>query len=97
MLVANVAAGVAGVMVGLVALAYLSYFVRGLWRGRVYKFPATAVLGLLFGSAFSTAPIGHYLLEQSLWPWFIIGEGLAFVPGALYVVYRFALANPRRR
>jgi len=94
MLAVEVGSLIVGVMLGTIALAYFAYFVRELHRGHVVKAAPTMAISVLVGTTIASAPIGHYVLNQTLWPWYCIGEGVPFIPAAFFVVYRYALLPP---
>jgi threonine/homoserine efflux transporter RhtA len=94
MLAVDIGSIVVGAMLGTVALAYFAYFVRELHRGRVAKAAPAMAMGVLVGTAIISAPLGHYVLSQTLWPWYCIGEGIPFMPAAFFVAYRYALLPP---
>lgn len=81
-------------MFGAIALAYFAYFVGGLHQNRLSKSAAGWAIAILAGTAIASAPIGHYALGQSLWPFYCIGEGIPFIPASFFVVYRYALRPP---
>ena len=89
MLVA-IAAAAAGLLAGTVALASFAYFVRELKDRKFPKAAPAFIVGLLFGSTIASAPIGKLVVgEADVWPYYMIGEALVFLPGAIFVVYRY--------
>jgi len=91
--VAALGAALAGVLAGIVALAYFAYFVRELKRRKLNYGAGSATLSILFGATLISAPVGRFALSQEIWPWFLVGEVLVFVPATLWVVYKYALPS----
>jgi hypothetical protein len=79
----------AGLIAGIIALAYLAYFVRELKDRKLPRFAPAMMVGLLFGTTIAAGPIGQLVLHEDIWPYYLIGECLSFMPGATLVVYRY--------
>lgn len=87
MILADVAAALAGLMVGVLALVIFWHFLRELDRGIFRPAVPGYILGLLFGTFIASAPIGHLLVGQPLWGWYLVGEAVVFAPGAILGAY----------
>jgi len=86
----NIAAGIMGGIAGILALTCFAYFVRELGNGQ-WKFKAISfTVSLLFGSGYASAPIGDKVLDETLWPWFVFGEGIIFLPIAIIFSLRYS-------
>jgi hypothetical protein len=77
-------------MTGIVATTVFAYFARELLlNNRFLVRHGTAVIVLLFGTAGASAPVGSYVFNEQLWPWFLIGEGVFFIPYGIMTSIRF--------
>jgi predicted exporter len=97
--VTYISSGIVGAMLGLLALAWLAFFIRELRRGRrsmrVLLPPAAMVGTTLLGGPIVSAPIGTFMFNETLWPYLVIGEGIIFLPGGIILVYLYTLFGPR--
>ena len=66
-----------GALVGAGTGVVLCYFVVH----RSLKLPqASSILGVALGAPVGSYPLGDFAINETLWPWFAIGEGAVFVP-----------------
>lgn len=84
MVLAGIAATLAGIIVGILALIIYWYFLGELTQGRFRQVQLGYIIALLFGSSIASAPIGKFIIGTPLWGWYVVGEALIFGPGSIF-------------
>lgn len=91
---AGVGAFFVGVIVGVIALAIFAVIFRRSKKTNVIRWAdILELVTLLFGTVIVDTVIGKWVFDKALEPWYIIGVAVAFLPGAIVIVYRFTLKS----
>lgn len=92
----QLAALLAGMIIAVPAILLTAAVVRLLRQGHTQR--AILALGeliaMLFGTPIAGTFIGARVTNDVLWPWFVTGEAVLFVPGGVLVAYRALLRDP---
>ena len=78
------------------AILVLAAIGKGLREDKGLVWLSTAsgqLIAILFGGPLAGTAIGNIVVGVALWPWFLVGEAVFFIPGAAFVAYRNLLKD----
>ena len=85
-----VGALIVGTLIGVIALPIFSVFLKRLKEENKFRvIDLGELLALLLGTTAASTQVGRLAITEILWPYYVVGVALVFIPGAVVISYRF--------